>query len=129
MEISAFAPCTNHPHSDRFTSRFSGTITTARVAIRDKADVPSWVLNSVEYCKNMPRPRHLKSHLPFNLLSRQIRTGERKPRIVYVARNPKDTCISFYHHSKLLEGYCGDFEQFCELFLGDKGRIWLLCRK
>ncbi|XP_014227591.1 sulfotransferase 1C4-like [Trichogramma pretiosum] len=109
------------PINERFPFlEFSGIITTARVAMRDNnTSVPSWVLNSVEFCENLPSPRYIKCHLPFNLLPRQIRTGEKKPKIVYVSRNPKDVCISFYHHSKLLEGYCGNFEEFCELFLGD----------
>ncbi|XP_008204338.1 luciferin sulfotransferase [Nasonia vitripennis] len=100
---------------------FSGTIMTARAAMRDpNMEVPSWVTKSVDFCKTFPRPRFIKSHQPFNLLPRQIRTGEKKPKIIYVARNPKDVCISFYHHSKLLEGFCGTFDDFCKLFLGDK---------
>ncbi|XP_058800464.1 luciferin sulfotransferase-like [Phymastichus coffea] len=100
---------------------FTGIIITARVAMRENhPDLERWIYDSVNYCKDLPAPRHIKCHLPFNLLPRQIRTGEKKPKIVYVARNPKDVCVSFYHHSLLLEGYCGNFQQFCELFLGDR---------
>ncbi|PSN58315.1 hypothetical protein C0J52_00108 [Blattella germanica] len=38
--------------------------------------------------------------------------------IIYVARNAKDTCVSYYHHCKLMEGYSGSFEDYCKLFLG-----------
>lgn len=41
--------------------------------------------------------------------------------VVYVARNSRDTCVSYYHHCKLLEGYKGDFEVFCKLFLNGAG--------
>jgi hypothetical protein len=41
--------------------------------------------------------------------------------IIYVARNVKDTCVSYYHHCKLLEGYTGSFEDYCKLFLGGSG--------
>lgn len=44
-----------------------------------------------------------------------------------MARNPKDTCISYYHHSRLIEGYRGNFEDFCKLFLAGKttfGPFW-----
>lgn len=44
-----------------------------------------------------------------------------------MARNPKDTCISYYHHSRLIEGYRGSFEDFCKLFLAGKvsfGPFW-----
>lgn len=103
----------------------TGTLTMARIALRESVqDVPTWVISSVDYCNNLTTPRHIKCHLPFNLLPRQIRTGEKKPKIVYVARNPKDVCISYYHQSKLLRGDNGDFQQFCELFLGDRGIIF-----
>ncbi|XP_076630425.1 luciferin sulfotransferase [Colletes latitarsis] len=78
------------------------------------------VLDSVNYVSSQISPRFIKTHLPFHLLPRQLRTGKRKPRIVYVARNPKDTCVSYYHHCRLMEGYRGDFNTFCRLFLGEK---------
>nr|XP_012143925.1 PREDICTED: estrogen sulfotransferase, testis isoform-like [Megachile rotundata]XP_012143926.1 PREDICTED: estrogen sulfotransferase, testis isoform-like [Megachile rotundata]XP_012143927.1 PREDICTED: estrogen sulfotransferase, testis isoform-like [Megachile rotundata] len=77
------------------------------------------ITDSVTYTKNQTSPRFIKTHLPFRLLPRQIRTGEKKPKIIYVCRNPKDTCISYYYHCKLVEDYRGDFNTFCRLFLGD----------
>ncbi|RZB73452.1 Sulfotransfer 1 domain containing protein [Asbolus verrucosus] len=53
--------------------------------------------------------------------------SDAKLQIIYVARDPKDTCISYYHHSKLMEGFTGDFGEFCELFLAGKvnfGPYW-----
>jgi estrone sulfotransferase len=38
--------------------------------------------------------------------------------IIYVARNAKDTCVSYYHHCKILEGYSGSFDNYCKLFIG-----------
>lgn len=78
------------------------------------------ILDSVAYIKNLPSPRFIKTHFPFPLLPRQLRTGEKKAKIIYVSRNPKDTCISFYYHTRLMEGYRGDFHDFCRLFLGNK---------
>jgi len=79
-----------------------------------------YIAKSVEYVKNMPRPRFIKTHLPWDLLPDQITSLKKKPKIINVYRNPKDVCISYYHHSRLLTYYTGTFEEFAELFLGDK---------
>ncbi|XP_060824328.1 luciferin sulfotransferase-like [Bombus pascuorum] len=88
--------------------------------LHPEVQLPLSTLDSVEYTKNKASPRFIKTHLPFDLLPRQIRTGEKKPKIIYVARNPKDTCISYFHHCQIIEGYRGNFSDFCRLFLADK---------
>lgn len=65
-----------------------------------------------------PSPRMLKSHLPIHLLPRQLWSV--KPKIVYVARNPKDTAISNYHHLKNLQGCNATFEDSMQAFLSDQ---------
>lgn len=47
--------------------------------------------------------------------------------VVYVARNPKDMCVSYYHHCRHVYNMKGSFEEFAELFLQDKGKTgsWL----
>ncbi|CAG9759669.1 unnamed protein product [Ceutorhynchus assimilis] len=81
---------------------------------------PPFLQDSLEFVKNQESPVCLKSHLPFNLLPKDIQTGRKKPKIIYISRNPKDTCTSYYHHAKILEGYTGNFEDFCKLFLAGK---------
>ncbi len=44
--------------------------------------------------------------------------------MIYVCRNPRDVCVSYFHHTKLFHkayGYEGDFEQYADLFL--KGQL------
>jgi hypothetical protein len=42
--------------------------------------------------------------------------------VVYVARNPKDAIVSFYHHHKLitLHDYQGNLEEFAQYFMDDE---------
>ena len=45
--------------------------------------------------------------------------------MVYVARNPKDVIVSYYHYHRLLEfhRYTGNLEAFAEYFMTDRGTI------
>ncbi|XP_065173883.1 luciferin sulfotransferase-like [Atheta coriaria] len=81
---------------------------------------PGFLSNSVQLSRDMKRPRIIKTHLPFDLLPRQIRTFERRPKIIHIYRNIKDTCVSFFHHQRLLEGFRGDFDLFWKLFITGK---------
>lgn len=60
-------------------------------------------------------PFHIKNHLPAAFLPKNVWTI--KPKIIYVARNPKDAAISFYHHFKLAYQYQGTCEDFLGLFI------------
>ncbi|XP_017782123.1 PREDICTED: sulfotransferase family cytosolic 1B member 1-like [Nicrophorus vespilloides] len=83
------------------------------------ADLPKF-LKPLEMLKEMPRPRFIKTHLPWDLLPKQIRTFEKRPKIIHVARNPKDVCVSYYHHMKMFNVFLGNFEQQWQLFINDK---------
>jgi hypothetical protein len=79
--------------------------------------------NALEQIKNRKDGKEsliIKTHLPFKLLPREITSQVKKPKIIYITRNAKDTCVSYYHFIKLVWGYRSDFSEFCELFLGEK---------
>ena len=63
--------------------------------------------DSVNNASNMPRnePRLLKTHVSYDMLPEQVR--EKKPKIIYVTRNPRDAVVSFYNHWKALCGFTG----------------------
>lgn len=67
----------------------------------------------------MTTRRFIKTHLPFKLLPHNVM--ERRSKVVYVARNPKDVVVSFYHLNKLYrtQGYVNDFDTFFKYFVRD----------
>ena len=73
--------------------------------------------NSITDVDKLPSPRIIKTHLIFEMLPKQCM--EKPIKLIYVTRNPRDACVSFYNHWKLLEAYTGSFEDFAELFLND----------
>ncbi|XP_045532588.1 luciferin sulfotransferase-like [Pieris brassicae] len=76
--------------------------------------ITSHVVKQVE---EAPSPRFIKTHLPLSLLSPKLLDAK----VVYVARDPKDVAVSFYHlcSSMTFMGWTGDFKQFWELFISD----------
>jgi estrone sulfotransferase len=45
--------------------------------------------------------------------------------VVYVARNPKDAIVSFYHHHKLMKlyDYQGNLKEFAQYFMDDESML------
>jgi hypothetical protein len=75
-------------------------------------EAPTWTYEKIN---NTPAPRYFKTHATVAHLPR----GSAKIKTIVVARNPKDTCVSLYHHAKSKPEfkYTGDFNKFCEIFL------------
>ena len=67
-------------------------------------------------------PRILNTHIYFRHLPRDFKN--RKCKILYMIRNPKDIAVSFYnHHYKILEyEYSGTWEHYLPRFLKGEGR-------
>ena len=63
--------------------------------------------------------RFIKTHLPLSLLPPNLVSTAK---VIYVARNPKDVMVSYYHHHKLVKGhgYVGDLPQFANRFMNDE---------
>ncbi|XP_050397613.1 sulfotransferase 1B1 [Patella vulgata] len=72
--------------------------------------VPESELNEVD------SPRIINTHVRFDRLPSDVKS--KKPKIVYIRRNPKDVAVSFYHHTRKLEHYHydGKFKDYLPLF-------------
>ncbi len=80
---------------------------------------PMWV-NTFDICDAIPKtatPRTMKTHLSWEMTPKQLK--EKKPKVIYVSRNPRDACLSLYNHWRLFEGYHGTLETFVDAFLND----------
>jgi hypothetical protein len=64
------------------------------------------------------KPRVIKTHLPFNLMP-----YNKSAKYLYVLRNPKDACVSYYYHTKGIPSYQfdGDFHEYFDCWI--KGEI------
>ncbi|XP_053445284.1 sulfotransferase 1C3-like [Nycticebus coucang] len=76
---------------------------------------PDW-----EIALEMPSPRILKTHLPSHLIPPSI--WKQNCKIVYVARNAKDSLVSYYHFHRMssLLADPQSWEDFCEKFMSGK---------
>ena len=56
-----------------------------------------------------PSPRFIKTHLPFSMCNPRLLDVVK---VVYVARNPKDACVSLFKHVQLvrMQDFVGDVE-------------------
>lgn len=77
----------------------------------DKVSAPTY-----DMLEAMTEPRFIKTHLPFSLLSPKLL--EVGCKVIYVARNPKDVAVSFFHLNRLIktQGYSGDFDKYWDYF-------------
>ncbi|KAF5302061.1 hypothetical protein FQR65_LT08611 [Abscondita terminalis] len=74
--------------------------------------------DSVEYIKKLKDPRCIKTHMIWEKLPREILDETKKPKIIYLARNPKDVCISsYYYYKNVLNCIDCTFDEFCDHFL------------
>ena len=71
----------------------------------------------------MPSPRLLKSHVHIQFLPREL--FEKKPKIMYVARNPKDNAVSYFNFCSFSRNYppYTDWGEFFQDFSKGNGRF------
>ena len=85
---------------------------------KEKAELRT--CKTFEYAETFKSPRLIKSHLPLSMLPPKLLDT---CKVIYVCRNPKDCCVSFYYHSLLVENnhMKNGFAEFAKRFM--KGQI------
>ncbi|XP_077486720.1 sulfotransferase ssu-1-like [Amblyomma americanum] len=76
---------------------------------------PSLELFGVEDAENIARPGLTRTHFNYDLAPKSP-----KAKYMWVCRNPKDVCVSFFYHKKARTAYDfteGKFEDYFEIFL------------
>ncbi|GFX99625.1 sulfotransferase 1C2 [Trichonephila clavipes] len=78
-------------------------------------ETPFLEMTGAKIAESMKRPGAIKLHLPHHLTP-----WSPDSKYIFVARNPKDCCVSFYHHTERTPGYRfqgGEFDDYFELFI------------
>ncbi|KAG8191544.1 hypothetical protein JTE90_019608 [Oedothorax gibbosus] len=67
--------------------------------------------------ENLKRPCPFRTHMPFRLTP-----WSDKAKYIYVTRNPKDACVSYYHHiaNAPVDPFTGTFDDLFEYFISGK---------
>ncbi|XP_063631922.1 luciferin sulfotransferase-like [Cydia splendana] len=69
---------------------------------------------------NGSSPRFIQTHIAFSLLPPHLLDTAK---VVYIARDPRDVAVSYYHLHRLLYTYSGDFKTFWNNFLNNLVRF------
>ncbi|KAJ9573815.1 hypothetical protein L9F63_008797 [Diploptera punctata] len=72
-------------------------------------------LDTIKLLENMKSPRCIKSHLPAELLPKQLWTV--KPKFVLLEVEAKDALVSSYHHHRLFFSFVESCDEFAEYFM------------
>ena len=76
---------------------------------KTKDNIMTFMANSFEYTDSMASPRFIKTHLPLCFLPEDLL---KTCKVIYVARNVKDSCVSSFYHMR----QPAPFDQYAKAF-------------
>ncbi|XP_067401860.1 sulfotransferase 1B1-like isoform X1 [Emydura macquarii macquarii] len=81
---------------------------------------PPPVPSGVQQLVNVPSPRVIKTHLPFQLVPKSF--WENRCKVIYMARNAKDNVVSYYFFDQMnkTQPEPGPWEQYLQKFMEGK---------
>ena len=68
--------------------------------IEERSPYIEFASPGIDYINKMDTPRVIKTHLPYEFLPNNL---DKKSKIVYIVRNPKDVCVSSYYFFKMVK--------------------------
>ncbi len=85
----------------------------------DASDADSPYYRQIE---SMARPIYVKSHMPYELIF-GVPPHSTQAKYIYIARNPKDVAVSYFHHMLAFTAFdfSGSWDEFFDLYLA--GRV------
>ncbi|KAM9233142.1 amine sulfotransferase-like [Dugong dugon] len=98
---------------------------TSHLETLDRVPFLEYNVREVDFV-NRPSPRLFTSHIPYYLAPKGLKN--KKAKIIYIYRNPKDVLISYFHFSKFVTLFeaSDTIEEFMKKFLDGKvmGSLW-----
>ncbi|KAK3581503.1 hypothetical protein CHS0354_031839 [Potamilus streckersoni] len=93
----------------------------AEYDVRTK-NVGMFEFNGKASLDSLPSPRVLNTHLPLHALPLEVL--QRRIKVIFVVRNPKDVAVSHYNHFKSAESaYPGEFAHFLPLIIKENNHL------
>ncbi|CAH1786839.1 unnamed protein product [Owenia fusiformis] len=81
------------------------------------------MIQQIRKVPEMLPPKLIKTHVPYSSLPRNyLNNSTTRPKVVYIARNPKDTAVSYFHFYRANRAYGlykGSWSDFFEMFINE----------
>jgi len=81
----------------------------------NQVQVDGFSAESMKMVEEQESPRIIKTHLALEMLPCQVL--EKRPKVIYVTRNPRDAVVSYFNHWRVMAGYTGTLSNLVDAFI------------